>query len=157
MIKMTEEHKPEHPVHGTEHKQEHKEHGDHKPEHGQHTEHKAEHPVHADHKEHESLTEHKNETSAHSPSDGRRMSDRVGSVILAVIGVIVGYLSFLINRPLYSLGLAIVVLIIIYVAFTKVLKLAEPKKWWANKAILYIFMWLVIWAIFFNVYIVKAL
>ncbi|GEM_PF-1629415 len=105
----------------------------------------------------ESRKEHETQHKAELPSGGRHISERVGTVLFAVIGAIIGYASYAINVPLYSLALAIVVAVVLWAVLAKALKVAEARKWWSGKIILYIFMWLVVWTILFNALTVRAL
>jgi len=75
----------------------------------------------------------------------------------AAVGAIVGYIAFLLNVPLYSL----VLMIIVGAVFTMVAKKAfKPaavggKRWWASPMFVYVLTWLIVWTILFNMYIVK--
>lgn len=74
------------------------------------------------------------------------------TLIFAVLGVIVGYISFLQN----SAPLAFIIMIIVGAVFAlllkRIMKVAEDWKWWfGNGLILYIFLWLIVWTIFYNV------
>ncbi|MBI2584025.1 MAG: hypothetical protein HYW25_05130 [Candidatus Aenigmarchaeota archaeon] len=80
---------------------------------------------------------------------------RINTAIFAIIGAVVGYLSFLINSPPLSLLLAIAVMVISVFAVKKIFSISE-KKWWSSPVVLYITTWIVVWAIFFNIYIVQA-
>jgi len=73
-----------------------------------------------------------------------------------IVGAIVGYVSFLINVPLYSLVLAIVVGIAVTFALKRMLKpqAVGGKRWWSSGALAYAFIWLIVWTILFNMYIV---
>jgi len=74
----------------------------------------------------------------------------------AIIGIVIGYISFLINVPLHSLLLAIVVGIITTVLFKKLFKpvAVGGKHWWSSGVTVYVFTWLVVWTILFNMYVV---
>jgi len=74
-------------------------------------------------------------------------------LVHSVLGIIVGYLSFLISNRLGGLVFAIVVLYIAMVVCKKAFKIKEgfrkDKKWWLSNAIVvYIFLWLIVWSIF---------
>ena len=86
----------------------------------------------------------------------RKISDRVAAVLFAVIGAVMGYVSALLNQPLASLAIAIVVIVVVWLILKKGLKITEDKKWWTGKVALYIFMWFVIWTLFFNLLTVQA-
>jgi predicted PurR-regulated permease PerM len=105
----------------------------------------------------EEKKEHAVEHKAELPASGRHMSERKGVVLFAVLGAIIGYASYAINQPLYSLALALIVAVALWLVLKKALRLAEDRKWWSAKIILYAFMWLVVWTILFNAFIVRAL
>lgn len=75
-------------------------------------------------------------------------------VIYSVIGIILGYVSYLINSPPSAFGIMVVVLIILFFITKKVIKYTGKKRWWGNPVFAYIFFWLVSWTIFYNVYVV---
>ena len=90
-------------------------------------------------------------------SGGKKIiSDRVAAVLFAVIGAVMGYVSAVLNQPLMSLAIAIVVIVVVWAIISKGLKIIEDKKWWTGKVALYIFMWFVIWTLFFNLLTVQA-
>ena len=69
----------------------------------------------------------------------------------AVIGGIVGYISFLVNQPIMNLVLAIAVLIITCFALKKLWKIDKERKWWiSNAIIIFLFVWLIVWTVFYN-------
>ena len=76
---------------------------------------------------------------------------RINTTIFTIIGIIVGYASFLIDNRLISLAVAIIILLIAIKAVEKVFKITE-KKWWSSPVVLYIFTWIVVWTIFLNLY-----
>ena len=77
------------------------------------------------------------------------------ALINAVIGGIVGYVSFLINQPIMNLALAIAVLAGMSFILKKVWKIKKERKWWISNAVLvFIFVWLIVWTIFYNTKIV---
>ena len=75
----------------------------------------------------------------------------------AVVGLIIGYASFVLNTPLHAL----VLMIVVGAALTMILKKSlKPvavggKRWYSTGLTLYVFMWLVVWTILYNIYIVK--
>ena len=72
-------------------------------------------------------------------------------VASAVLGAAVGYVSFVLNMPLASLALAVIVLAVFSFAIKKALKISNDKKWWiGNVVVVYIFIWFIIWTIFYN-------
>jgi len=73
------------------------------------------------------------------------------TIINAVIGGIVGYISFLVNQPIMNLVLAIAVLIITCFALKNLWKIDKERKWWiSNAIIIFLFVWLIVWTVFYN-------
>jgi CDP-diglyceride synthetase len=68
----------------------------------------------------------------------------------AVVGGIMGYISFIINQPLLNLVFALAILIIIIYVNRKISKITEEKKWWMSSVLIYLFMWMLVWTIFYN-------
>ncbi|MEE9323564.1 MAG: hypothetical protein V3U72_03385 [Candidatus Aenigmarchaeota archaeon] len=77
-------------------------------------------------------------------------TSRVSLGIHIVMGIVAGQLSMFLGRALYSLGLAILILIITGYATQFILKKKGIKWWLANGGVLYILVWLVSWTFFFN-------
>ena len=76
---------------------------------------------------------------------------RINTAIFAVLGAVLGYISYVIDiRPL-ALALAIVVLLAAIKAVQKAFSI-EEKKWWGSPVALYIFTWIVVWTILLNLY-----
>ncbi len=71
-------------------------------------------------------------------------------LIMAVISAVVGYISFLLNSSLLALSLAVVVLLVSAFALKSAMRIRESAKWWLNPAIVYIFLWIIVWTIFYN-------
>lgn len=75
------------------------------------------------------------------------------SILHAITGIIAGYVSFTLN----NVGLAFVVMIIILAITMAIVRVAtksvkKDSKWWlGNGVIVNILMWLVVWAIYYNV------
>lgn len=95
--------------------------------------------------------------STHTPSRAKLALHRKLVAIYSVVGLVVGYVSFLINVPLASLGLMIIVGAVLTVALKSLLKpvAAGGKRWWSSGLTVYVAMWFVVWTILFNIYIVK--
>ena len=71
------------------------------------------------------------------------------TVIYAVIGIIVGYISFIVGNSLMALALSMIVLILTYVVLNR--KVKKGVKWWiGNGIIVYIFIWILVWSIFYT-------
>ena len=86
---------------------------------------------------------------------------RKAVAIYSIVGALIGYVSFTLNQPLQSLGLAIAVFALLTIALGKLWKpeekLGEKRKWWGTSAVAYFGLWLVIWTIFFNITLVKGI
>lgn len=75
----------------------------------------------------------------------------LSTMIYVIAGIVVGYVSFLLNDEFLALGIAIVFLLVIAGALKKVLKLKENFKWfWSNGGWMYLFVWFITWIVFFN-------
>ncbi|MBI4170429.1 MAG: hypothetical protein HY514_01955 [Candidatus Aenigmarchaeota archaeon] len=72
------------------------------------------------------------------------------TLIFAVAGIAVGYLSFLFNHTAGAAVFAIIIFIVLYFAVKKLLKVQEEKKWWTTMAIVYFLVWLIVWTVFYN-------
>ena len=74
------------------------------------------------------------------------------TLIFAVLGAVVGYVSFLQNSTPVSFLVMIIVAAISVLLLKRIMKVTEDWKWWfGNGLILYIFLWLIVWTIFYNV------
>ena len=75
------------------------------------------------------------------------------TAVYAVFAVIMGYVSFVINNTAYATVAMAVVLLAVTAAMRFVWKIKEGPKWWlGNGAIVYIFLWMIVWTIFYNTY-----
>ena len=73
------------------------------------------------------------------------------SLVSAVFGGIIGYASFLLNSTVAALAIAIIVLACLVAVMKKVAKQQKNTKWWlSNIAVVYLLVWFIVWAIFFN-------
>ncbi len=80
------------------------------------------------------------------------------NLINAVIGAIVGYLSFIVNQAGMNIIMMIVALGITAFAIKKLWKLSKDYKWWiSNGVIMFIFMWFIVWTIFYNLQLYSTL
>ena len=75
---------------------------------------------------------------------------RVSLGIHTVAGMIAGYFSAGLGNALYSLGLAIFILLVTGYATEFLLKKKGVKWWMSNGGVIYILVWLVTWVYFFN-------
>lgn len=68
-----------------------------------------------------------------------------------VVGIVAGYLSYVIFRPLYAAVLMLVILLIMKQATNTITKEKKKAGWWfGNGGVVYIFVWFVSWIVFFN-------
>jgi len=70
------------------------------------------------------------------------------TLLFLLFGIIMGFVGFVINSPIRSFLVMIVVFIGSAVAVKRVWKISETKSWWFSKFIVYIFLWFVVWTIF---------
>ncbi len=71
------------------------------------------------------------------------------TLIYAAIGIAAGYASFLINNPRMALAAAAIILAMSTAALKIVFK--TNYKWLAsNGAMIFIFVWFIVWTIFYN-------
>ena len=69
-----------------------------------------------------------------------------------VLGAIMGYISFIVNVPVYNLAMAIVILLLANFLIKTVFKVKKKFSWWlSNGIIVYILFWLIAWSIFYNI------
>ena len=74
------------------------------------------------------------------------------TAVLAVLGAIVGYVSFTLNNSSLSFLVMVVVAGAAILLLSKIRKVAVDIKWWlSNGLVVYILLWLVVWTIFYNV------
>lgn len=76
-------------------------------------------------------------------------------ILFSVLGIIVGYLSFLITNLTNFPEINILLLVILGLLVKKVLerkwKIKEGRQWWIrNGGTLYVLLWLVVWTILYN-------
>ena len=80
--------------------------------------------------------------------------DAKATILFTILGIIIGYASFLINSPPVNFVIAVVVFAVIAAIVKNVLKIKEAKGWWTNKIAVFFFVWLIVWTVLFNMYIV---
>jgi hypothetical protein len=74
------------------------------------------------------------------------------SIIFAIIGIVIGYASFMINNSAIAFVLMVVVAVVAKSVLQGIMKIKEDFKWWfGNGMVVYIILWLVSWTIFYNV------
>jgi hypothetical protein len=78
-------------------------------------------------------------------------NEQKSTLIYGIIGIIIGYVSYLIRNNLLSLVLAIIVLYGMSEVLKRALKINEKFKWfWTYGGWIYLFVWFIVWTIFFN-------
>ena len=71
------------------------------------------------------------------------------TIAFSIIGIIVGYTSFLIRNSLMSLALAIIIMLGTYFVLNS--KMKKDTKWWiGNGVVVYIFLWILVWSVFYT-------
>ncbi len=74
--------------------------------------------------------------------------------VYSVAAVLMGYVSFYTNHTAYATLASLIVLILVTFAMKTAFKIKEGAKWWlGNGVIVYIFLWLIVWTIFYNAYV----
>ena len=75
--------------------------------------------------------------------------------IYTVVAILMGYISFTMNQTAYATLAALVVLVAVTFAMKFLWKIKEGARWWlANGAIVYLFVWLIVWTVFYNAYVI---
>lgn len=73
------------------------------------------------------------------------------TLVYVIAGILIGYISFLINDHFLALGLAVVVLFLIAEILKRILKLDTKFSWfWSHGGWIYLFIWFITWVIFYN-------
>ena len=65
-------------------------------------------------------------------------------------GIATGYVSFLLNRPLVSLVVAVVAFICLSFLAKKAFSVKKEKKWWLSPVTTFFLAWIVSWTLFYN-------
>jgi p-aminobenzoyl-glutamate transporter AbgT len=74
------------------------------------------------------------------------------NLAFAIVGIAVGYASFLTNSNIGAFILMIVIGAAVAFILKRKLKITESYKWFfSNGLIIYILLWLITWVIFYNV------
>ena len=74
--------------------------------------------------------------------------------VYAAAAVIMGYLSLLISHTAYATLAGLIVLAALTFAMRAAFKIKEGAKWWlGNGVIVYVFLWMIVWTIFYNAYV----
>ena len=71
------------------------------------------------------------------------------TIAFSIIGIIVGYVSFIIRNSMISLAVAIAVMAASYFVLNS--KIKKDTKWWlSNGVVVYVFLWILVWSIFYT-------
>ena len=77
------------------------------------------------------------------------------TAIYAIVAIIMGYVSLTINHTAYATLAAVIVLLALTLALRAAFKIKEGAKWWlGNGVIVYIFLWLITWTVFYNMFLI---
>ena len=75
----------------------------------------------------------------------------LSTLAYAIIAVIAGYLSFLLNQPKTALVVVPVFLAISTIFIRFILGIKEKYNWYMkNGAIVFLFVWFIVWTLFYN-------
>lgn len=74
------------------------------------------------------------------------------TLLFAVLGIVIGYISFLIKSNIASFVIMVIVLVAAKFLGQRMVKEKKDSKWWlGNGLVVYILLWFVAWTIFYNV------
>jgi hypothetical protein len=77
--------------------------------------------------------------------------ENISTIAFTILGIIIGYVSFLLSNNYLSLGVAVVFLYIGAQLFKRIFKINEKLNWfWTNGGWIYLFMWFIVWIVFYN-------
>jgi hypothetical protein len=73
------------------------------------------------------------------------------TIIYVILGILIGYVSFLLGNEFLALGLAFVSLFLIAEILKKAFKIDSKFKWfWSNGGWMYLFIWFIVWVFLLN-------
>jgi hypothetical protein len=73
------------------------------------------------------------------------------TLAFTILGILIGYVSYLSRNNYLALMLAAVFLYVGYELFKRIFKINEKFRWfWSNGGWIYIFVWFIVWIIFYN-------
>ncbi|MFA4819464.1 MAG: hypothetical protein WC613_00730 [Candidatus Aenigmatarchaeota archaeon] len=76
------------------------------------------------------------------------------TVIYVIVAVVMGYVSIIINHTAFAALASIIVMVLLTFVLRAVFKIKQDAKWWlGNGVIVYLFLWIIVWTIFYNAYI----
>lgn len=73
------------------------------------------------------------------------------TLIYAVLGVIAGYLSFVLNSPKLALVSVSLVLALSTITMKYILKVSSYRWFLSNGVAMFVFTWFVVWTVFYNI------
>ena len=77
--------------------------------------------------------------------------EKLSMIVHAVVGVVAGYASFMVNNNFGALGIMIVMMFVMRAVTNKIAKENKDMKWWlSNGGGIYFLIWFVSWIAFFN-------
>lgn len=73
------------------------------------------------------------------------------TIAFAILGIIIGFASYILMNNYLSLGLAVIFLYLGAQIFKRIFKIDEKFSWFlSNGGWLYLFVWFIVWIIFYN-------
>ena len=76
------------------------------------------------------------------------------TIVYAFVAVIMGYASMTVNNTAMAALMAIIILVVLTFVLRAAFKIKQDAKWWlGNGVIVYLFLWIIVWTIFYNAYI----
>jgi hypothetical protein len=73
------------------------------------------------------------------------------TIAFTILGIVVGYLSYLLMNNYLALTAAISFLYVGIAAFRKMFKVDQKSGWFiSNGGWMYIFVWFIVWIVFYN-------
>ena len=72
-------------------------------------------------------------------------------LINALVGFIIGYVSFILNSPVVNFFIAVLVFAFLNYTVKNKLEIDEERNWWfGNSVVVFFFIWFIIWTLFYN-------
>ena len=80
------------------------------------------------------------------------------AVINIVAGGLMGYVSFVIDRPLMAAFMAVVAVALLSLLLNNITKEKKSKKWWiSNGVLIFLLTWFVVWTVFYDIRLLSTL
>lgn len=80
------------------------------------------------------------------------------AVINMIAGAVLGYVSFLIDRPLTAAFLAIVAAALLSLLLNNIAKTKKGTKWWiSNGVLIFLLTWFIVWTVFYDIRLISTL